>query len=137
MRTERRVPACFHRASLAACHSPEGHLDPEEETTMIQGSSPDLPSPPPQFPPQGLCTRWSRCYILKAVPANEYQGPLHLSEKETESLEKQYLAHGHPGLQSYGGFPSPISPEPLHETFHQPSPHQVFMGLPIKGQAVR
>lgn len=41
------------------------------------------------------------------------------------------------GLQKKGGISSPISPEPLWETFHQPSPHQVFMVLPIKGQAVR
>lgn len=37
------MSARFYRALLAAYSGPESHLDPEEETTLVQGFSPTLP----------------------------------------------------------------------------------------------
>lgn len=99
------MPARFYRALLAVSPVPKGHLDPEEETTVVQGFSPALPSCVSAFlcsPPPDLCTRWARFYVMKAVPGSEYQGPLQLEDGETESGEEWSLAHGHPGAAEQG-----------------------------------
>lgn len=67
---------------------------------------------------------------------------LTLQVKKQSQRQGGSLHSGHPGRQgqSRKDFSSPVPPSPppgfLCETFRQPAPHQVFIVLPVKGQAI-